>query len=208
MTPQGLTAYRTYLGMSLHFRRGSYDGWQYNFNGKVNPDTYEANRAIVHRYASLESRYPTKNDQIKFFYPAFSKGFMKANDISGFTKSYQQFNNMFEDLWYMQYGIELKQLGSYVSSIDELMGVANSLPTLYNAYIEEVVSYNSLILLSLAIPSINSLVSEEPFLWNSLNEKLKFDSKFYKLYLDETKTLKELKTNTIAILSDAWKLKR
>lgn len=205
----GLSAYKTYLGLSLHFRRGSYNGWNYNFNGKVKPETFEANRGLTHRYAALEANHPNKNDQIRFFYPAFRKfGFCKNTDISTFTRSYNEFVKEFQ-LMRTQYDIELKQVALKVSSIKEFMGLDEQVPFLYNCYIEKLITLDSLIILSLAIPDINTIVSKESFLWNSLIEKLKFDSGFYNLYFAlEENSIKKLKQNTIAILSDAWNIKR
>lgn len=204
----GLSAYKTYLGLSLHFRKvSSYDGWKYSFNGKCTEDTFEKNKLIYHRYAALENKYPHKNDQLRFFYPAFKKfGFCKANDIALFTRTHNQFMKELDDK-FDSYMKEIVQLGNTVGSIDELLGVYEQVPTIYNGYIEELISFDSLVILSLVIPSINRIVSDDSYLWNSLNEKLKFDSKFYKLYIDDSK-LKELQQNTISILSEIWKLKR
>jgi hypothetical protein len=207
MSIPGLGVYKTYLGMSLHFRKGSYNGWDYNFNGKVKSETFEANRGLVHRYAALEAKHPNKNDQLRLFYPAFRKfGFCKNTDIACFTRSYNEFVKEFQ-LMPLQYEHELKQVAIKVSSIKEFMGLDDQVPFLYNCYIEKLISYDSLLILSLAIPELNTIVSKEAFLWNSLTEKLKFDSGFYNLYfaLEET-SIKKLKQNTIAILSDAWNL--
>lgn len=209
MSQTGITAYRTFLGLSLHFRRGSYDGWIYNFNGKVKPETFEANKGIVYQYAAIETKFPNKNDQLRYFYPAFKKfGYCKASDIRAFGIAYTEFNNKFANLVEMDYGIELRNAASKVSSINHLIGLDGELPFLYNCYIEELISYDSLVILSLAIPEINTIVSKEPFLWNSLVEKLKFDSRFYNLYFNEENSIKQLKQNTIAILSDVWKLNK
>lgn len=204
MPPSGITAYRTFLGLSLHFRRGSYDGWNYNFNGKVKPETYEANKGIVYQYAAIEKRFPNKNDQLRYFYPAFKKfGYCKASDIRAFGVAYTEFNNKFANLVEMEYGIELRNVASKVSSINHLIGLDGELPFLYNCYIEELISYDSLAILSLAIPEVLQIKSQEPFLWNSFIEKLKFDSKFYNLYIE---SLKELRQTTIRILKESWLL--
>lgn len=204
MPPSGITAYRTFLGLSLHFRRGSYDGWNYNFNGKVKPETYEANKGIVYQYAAIEKRFPNKNDQLRYFYPAFKKfGYCKASDIRAFGIAYTEFNNKFANLVEMEYGIELRNVASKVSSINHLIGLDGELPFLYNCYIEELISYDSLAILSLAIPEVLQIKSQEPFLWNSFIEKLKFDSKFYNLYIE---SLKELRQTTIRILKESWLL--
>lgn len=204
MPPSGITAYRTFLGLSLHFRRGSYDGWNYNFNGKVKPETYEANKGIVYQYAAIEKKFPNKNDQLRYFYPAFKKfGYCKASDIRAFGVAYTEFNNKFANLVEMDYAIELRNIASKVSSINHLIGLDGELPFLYNCYIEELISYDSLAILSLAIPEVLQIKSQEPFLWNSFIEKLKFDSKFYNLYIE---SLKELRQTTIRILKESWLL--
>lgn len=204
----GLSAYKTYLGLSLHFRKGSsYDGWKYSFNGKCTEETFEKNKSVYHRYAALESKHPHKNDQLRFFYPAFKKfGFCKSTDISCFTRANSQFIKEFDRV-IETYTKEVVALGKQVNSIEELLGVYEQVPVIYNGYIEELISYDSLVIMSLAIPSINRIVSDECFLWNSLNRKLMFDSKFYKLYIQDSK-LKEIQQNTVHALSAVWKLKR
>lgn len=204
----GLSTYKTYLGMLLHFSKSnSYDGWTYNFNGKCTEENFEKKREIYHRYVSLENKFPNKNDQLRFFFPAFHyHGICKATDISRFTKSHARFIKELDTLIEIYYK-EVVALGKQVSSIEELLGVYEQVPVIYNGYIEELISYDSLVIMSLAIPSINRIVSDECFLWNSLNRKLMFDSKFYKLYIQDSK-LKELQQNTVHALSAVWKLKR
>lgn len=190
--------------MSLHFRKTGYDGWQYNFNGKCSPETFERNRGLMHRFRSIESKHPDKCDQIRYFYPAFAEyGFVKSDDIRKFELSYKEFVattnsklKFYED--------ELYSIAKLVNGIHELLGVYNQTPFIYDCYIEKRLSYDSLILLSLAIPDINNVCSEESFLWQTLIEKVNFDSKFYKLYIKDLKTVKQ---NTIAVLKNAWNLK-
>ena len=202
----GYNAYRTFLGLSLHFRRGSYDGWQYNFNGKCLKETYEKNRGLGHKFSAIERKYPTKEDQLRLFYPVFKKnGFVKATDYELAVRMNKLFVRDFDELKSKLFIQELEVVAKKVKNIHELLGVYNDTPLLYDCYIEELISYDSLVILSLVIPELNKVCSEEPFLWNSLVEKIKFDSKFYMLYLDQNE-LKTLKQNTIATLRSAWNI--
>lgn len=204
MTKTGYEAYKTFLGMALHFRRAGYNGWDYNFNGKVKPETYEANRTLVYRFSALETKYPSKNEQIKLLYPVFKKhGYVNATHVHLVYKAHKEFMKELDEQ-VERYYEELENIASRVNNIDELMGLYENLPVLYNGYIEKVISYESLVILSLAIPSINKICSSEPFLWNSLLEKLQFDSKFYKLYLN----IENIKQNTIETLMSTWKLQK
>lgn len=201
---EGLKAYKTYLGMVLHFKNSGYDGWLYSFAGKCSPEKFDSQRQLKYQFAAIERNNPDKFDQIRYFYPAFAKHkFVKATDVRTFVRAYKEFDQTFTF-----YQSELIGVASQTKNIEELVGVYNSLPMLYNAYLRGEASFEFLVLLSLVMPSINKIVAD-PLVWPQFVDSLKFHGPFYKLYLDKSETtkLETLKQNTVTILSEAWNLK-
>lgn len=195
----GLAAYKTYLGMGLHFR-GNLDGWQYNFTGKCKPETFEKNKRVMYMYAKVERDYPTKAEQIKFFYPAWKEyGYLKPDAIGLMMKQHRAYMKGFgEDLpqRHQAWLTELLAEG-FIKDFADLFDTSEMLPKLYQLYSNKVMTYDQAVLLCIIIPELlNTIVSQEPIVFETWKAKLQFDIKFVQLYISQP-VLKQLRDATV-----------
>lgn len=195
----GLAAYKTYLGMSLHFR-GNLDGWQYNFTGKCKPETFEANKRVMWMYAKVEEDFPTKVEQIKYLYPAFKEmKYIKPDQLMVVRRQYVQFMKAFgEDLpqRHQAWLTELLAEG-FIKDFADLFDTSEMLPKLYQLYSNKVMTYDAAVILCIVIPELlNTIVSQEPFVFEAWKVKLQFDMKFIQLYISQP-VLKQLRDATV-----------
>jgi hypothetical protein len=62
-----LTVYSTYIAVKLHFERGSYDAFKYNFKGPHKKTQTFLKSKDKYVYEKLAQRYPKMNELIHFF---------------------------------------------------------------------------------------------------------------------------------------------
>lgn len=195
----GLAAYKTYLGMGLHFR-GNLDGWQYNFTGKCKQETFEKNKRVMYMYAKVEEDYPTKVEQIKYLYPAFkAMGYFKPDALMLVRREYVHFMKIFgEDLTqrHQAWLTELLAEG-FIKDFADLFDTSEMLPKLYQLYSNKVMTYDAAVILCIVIPELlNTIVSQEPIVFETWKAKLQFDIKFVQLYISQP-VLKQLRDATV-----------
>lgn len=61
------TVYSTYIAIKLHFDRGSYDAFKYNFKGPHKKNATLENSKDRYVYEKLAIKYPKQHDLIEFF---------------------------------------------------------------------------------------------------------------------------------------------
>ncbi len=71
-----LVVYSTYIAVKLHFERGSYDAFKYNFKGPARKVANFLKNKDRYTYEKISKKYPVMNDLI---------GFLLANVIAGKT---------------------------------------------------------------------------------------------------------------------------
>lgn len=194
----GLEAYKTFLGMGLHYR-GNIDGWKYNFSGKCKPETFAAKKRLVYMYAKIEREHPTKLDQIKFFYPAFNSCYVKPDAVGMMYSCHKRFIETFDDTLPKRHQAWLTELltNGHISDFFDLFACDGMLPKLYQLYSSKVVSYDAVVILCLCVPELlNTIVSNEPFVFEAWKVKLEFDMKFMQLYINGP-LLRQLKDATV-----------
>lgn len=202
---EGLEAYKTYLGMGLHFR-GNLDGWQYNFSGKCKPETFAAKTRLKYVYAKIERDHPTKLDQIKFFYPAMKAyGYVKPESVGLMMKVHRAFEKEFgyglvsrHKAW-----IEGMMKEHILLDFFELFACSEMLPKFYQLYAEKQMTHDQAVVLCLCVPELlNTIVSNEPFVYEAWKVKLEFDMKFMQLYINGP-LLRQLKDATVAAFKNS-----
>lgn len=195
----GLEAYKTYLGMSLHFA-GHIDGWQYNFTGKIKPETFAAKKRLTYMYAKIEREHPTKLDQIKFFYPAFKAyGFVKPDAVGLMTKAHRDFVKGFGEGMVTPHADWIKEMleECFLADFYELFECNDMLPRFYHLHSSKVMTYEQAVVMCIVIPDLlNTIVSQEPIVFETWKAKLLVDMKFYQLYISQP-VLKQLKDATV-----------
>lgn len=195
----GLEAYKTYLGMSLHFA-GHIDGWQYNFTGKIKPETFAAKKRLTYMYAKIEREHPTKLDQIKFFYPAFKAyGFVKPDAVGLMTKAHRDFVKGFGEGMVTPHADWIKEMleECFLADFYELFECNDMLPRFYHLHSSKVMTYEQAVVMCIVIPELLDLVSNEPIVFETWKSKLQFDKKFVQLYISQP-MLKQLRDVTVA----------
>jgi len=181
---KGLTAYQTFCGMSAHYRGGAYDGWLYNFKTRVSADKYAANKAIVYQYAAIERNFPVLCDQLKFFYPAFAKaGFVKADNVRFMHTCYREYMAYVDNI-VPTFSRAMEKLKSGVDNFAELFENGGTLPRIYELVDSGVIVYRDAVILFLAVPQLNNVYSNEPFVFAPWKAKIAADKKFVSLYID------------------------
>lgn len=195
----GLEAYKTYLGMSLHFR-GNLDGWQYNFMGKCKPETFAAKKRLMYMYAKIEREHPTKLDQIKFFYPAFKEyGYVKPDAVGLMIKAHRAYLKGFGEDLVPNHTAWINEMleECFLADFYELFECNDMLPRFYHLHSSKVMSHDQAALMCILIPELlNTIVSQEPIVFETWKAKLLFDMKFIQLYISQP-VLKQLKDATV-----------
>lgn len=182
---RGSAAYQTYLGMSLHFQRKSYDGWKYNFKTKFNEERFKNNKQICYQYAAIESQFSDTIDQVKFYYPAFMgrRGHVHAHEIPTFRTHHRRF---LEELSGLRIRLEekLKSLVANGATIYTLFQADETLPYIYQLFHEGVLTYEEVLMLFTVEPKFFDIQSREPFVFEKFKKEMSFDSKFFRYYID------------------------
>lgn len=194
----GLEAYKTYLGMGLHFR-GNLDGWKYNFSGKCKPETFATKKRLMYMYAKIERDHPTKLDQIKFFYPAFKSGYVKPDAVGMMHGCHTRFEKEFgyglvsrHKAW-----IEGMMKDAILLDFFEMFADGEMLPKFYQLYAEKCMTHDQAVVMCLVVPELlNTIVSNEPIVYEAWKVKLEFDMKFMQLYINGP-LLRQLKDATV-----------
>lgn len=195
----GIDAYKTYLGMSLHFQ-GHVDGWQYNFTGKIKPETFAAKKRLTYMYAKIEREHPTKLDQIKFFYPAFKAyGYVKPDAVGLMLKAHRDYLKGFGEGMVTAHSAWIKEMfdEGFLKDFYELFACSEMLPKFYQLYSSKVMTYEQAVLMCILIPELlNTIVSQEPIVFETWKAKLLVDMKFMQLYISQP-VLKQLRDATV-----------
>ena len=194
----GLEAYKTFLGMSLHFR-GNLDGWKYNFSGKCKPETFATKKRLMYMYAKIEREHPTKLDQIKFFYPAFSTCYVKPDAVGMMMNCHKGFIKDVDDSLPTRHKDWLDGLltEGNLSDFFDLFSCNEMLPKLYQLYADKQMTQLQAAILCLCVPELlNTVVSKEPIVFEAWKVKLEFDMKFIQLYISHP-VLKQLRDATV-----------
>lgn len=196
----GLAAYKTYLGMMLHFT-GAVDGWQYNFTGKVSMAKFESNKRLMYMYAAIERDFPTKLDQIRFFYPAFrAAGYVKADSVMYMRKLYRHHMKFYADPA-KAYADEFNQLiaDDVIEDISDLLKNDGLFPNICELSNRGKLSQDMATLLFIVLPALNTITSNEPIVFESWKSKVLVDMKFIQLYISQPQ-LKGLGDATVAAI--------
>ena len=195
----GLEAYKTFLGIGLHFR-GTVDGWKYNFSGKCKPETFATKNRLVYMYAKVERDHPTKLAQLMFYYPAFQAyGYVKPDAINLMMKAHKAFIKEFDDSLpsrHKDWLVELLTEGNLTDFFD-LFSCTEMLPKFYQLYADKQMTQLQAAILCLCVPELlNTIVSKEPIVFEAWKVKLEFDMKFIQLYISHP-VLKQLRDATV-----------
>lgn len=197
----GFEAYKTYLGMCLHYQ-GHINGWDYNFAGRCKEETYKKKKQLIHQYAKIERTHPTKVEQIKFFYPAFKQfGYVKPEATLLFTRKHHDFMVLMgnPDLLVRKHGEWIKEMldEGFIKDFFDLFDVSEMLPKFYQLYNNKVMTHDQAVILCMVIPELlNTIVSQEPIVFETWKAKLQFDKQFFSLYISQP-VLNQLKDATV-----------
>lgn len=194
----GLEAYKTFLGMGLHYR-GNIDGWKYNFSGKCKPETFAAKKRLVYMFAKIEREHPTKLDQIKFFYPAFNSGYVKPDAVSMMYGCHGKFLKDYGFGLVAKHKAWLEGLrkDGAIQNFFDLFACDEMLPKFYQLAAEKHMTHGQAVVLCLCVPELlNTVVSNEPIVFEAWKVKLEFDMKFMQLYISGP-LLRQLKDATV-----------
>lgn len=197
----GVEVYKTHLAMMLHFNPNvDYDGWKYNFVGRAKIDSLNTDTRLKYMCAKLEKDFPTKVDQIKLMYPAWSVlKYVKGCNAGILRRHYNAFMKEMDDVVpYYSRNLDHMIEHQEVKDVNCLLRCDSLLPNICQWQINGRVPREFVILLSLVIPELlNSCVSKEPMVFDNWKTKILFDKKFWSLYLSQP-VLKELLDITVA----------
>lgn len=186
----GLSAYTTFNAMNLHFRKGSYDGWKYNFKTHVNADNFQSNKTSLFQFAAIERTHTKLLEQIKYFYPAFAAfGYISSKNLRVVRLEYLSFMKKIDSIE-ETFASELEKVSKNMENILDLLDNSGTMPEIFNLYDTKQLSYSSIVILFMIIPELNKIVSREPFVFDDWKTQISFDMKFYGLYIAPTQRSK------------------
>lgn len=193
----GISPFTTFSAMNLHFNKSPYDGWKYGFKTRVNKDKFDADKALTFQFTAIERDYPTINEQLMYFYPAFNEfKYINVKNIRVIRTHYLSFKKRIDNLE-ETFSTELTKAVKNMKNVLDILDNSGTMPTIFNLYDSKQLSYDSIIILFLIIPELNNIVSKEPFLFDSWKSKIHFDMKFYSLFIapSQLKVFKKLTIN-------------
>lgn len=204
----GVEVYKTHLAMMLHFNpKIEYDGWKYNFVGRAKIDSLEKDTRLKYMCIKLERDFPTKVDQIKLMYPAWSLlKYVKGCNAGILRRHYNAFmKEMDAVVPYYSRNLDHMIQHQEVKDINCLLRCDSLLPNICQWEVNGRILREFVILVCLVIPGLlNSCVSKEPMVFDNWKSKILFDMKFWSLYLSQP-VLKELLDITVAKLQSISK---
>lgn len=205
---RGVEVFKTHLGMMLHFNpKVDYDGWKYNFVGRAKIETLEGDKRLMYMCAKLEEDFPTKVDQLKLMYPAWSLlKYVKHCNAGILRQHYKAFMKEMDDVVpYYSRNLDHMIEHQEIKNINCLLRCDSLLPNICQWQLNGRVPREFVILVSLVIPELlNSCVSKEPMVFDNWKAKILFDKKFWSLYISQP-VLKELLDITVAKLQSISK---
>lgn len=198
---RGVSVYKTHLAMMLHFNpKVDYDGWKYNFVGRAKIETLEGDKRLMYMCAKLEEDFPTKVDQLKLMYPAWSLlKYVKHCNAGILRRHYNAFMKEMDDVVpYYSRNLDHMIEHQEIKNINCLLRCDSLMPNICQWQVNGRIPREFVILVCLVIPELlNSCVSKEPMVFDNWKSKVLFDMKFWSLYLSQP-VLKELRDITVA----------
>lgn len=183
-TSPGLVAFETFVGLSMHFRRESYDGWKYNFKTRAAEAMFKKDIQLKYAYEFIERNHATLQDRIRFMYPLFKRygAFVKPTQIMQMRHEHKKFEQFIADV-VPQCKRLLAAVKKEVHDKETLLSCTQTLPRVYELYNDGVIDDDQAVLLFMLIPGLNSTSSKEPFVFDKWKQKIQFDKAFFSLYI-------------------------
>lgn len=180
-------SYRTFLGMQAHFNKNTpYDGWKYGFKTRVSEEMLKRNRSQLFSYEKIDRDHKTVLDQVRFFYPSFRNGYVKSSMVKAIYTNHKMFMAQVADVK-EKFTAMLENFSKQMTKVSDILGLTGDLPNVYlysqrGGYSEKDIC---LILLFLAIPELNKVVSQEPFVYDNWKKVIDFHKPFISIYFNE-----------------------
>jgi hypothetical protein len=168
-----MLAFEVFQAMQLHFMKKGYDGWKYGFRKKIKTDEIP----FKWQFAAIEREYPTVNELVKFYYPTFLNGSFKPK-IASIRPNHKAFIMKLEHI-----KIDFPEALARFRDFKDLHGQGVVLPRLYEEYQNNKIDYETIVVMFLVIPTLNKVVSNEPFVYEKFKAKVDFDKRFFSMYL-------------------------
>ena len=97
---KGFEAYKIYVALNLHYSKGNYDAFKYNFKVNLSPDSYNKKHDKFF-FERIGSKYKTQNSVVKYFAANILKevswvGNMKEENFLEFEKRLQALSYNFK----------------------------------------------------------------------------------------------------------------
>jgi hypothetical protein len=164
-----------------------YDGWKYGFKKKID-ETKQI--PWEWQFRAIEREYPTTTELVRYYYPSFATGNIKP--VPGIMKKMHQ--NFIKTL--EQTIRDWDNLLELFSSFQELHSQGVVLPRIYEVWESNKVSFESKVLMFLVIPTLNRIVSAEPYVWQKVKTEIEFHKRFYSMYISAD-LIKDLQLRTL-----------
>lgn len=180
----GLKPFETRRCLQYHLTSDiPYDGWKYNFkSSKITLEKYlQQIKGGKWAYMQLEKEFPTKNDQLMFWYPfcRMVKYAVPGADVKVARKSYLAMQDTMKKV--------IARVRKKQFTAESLAVItAQQVPAVYelgaDVFSED---YFLAVTLFLVFPQLNSVTSNEPFVYDEWKKQVDLDKPFVSLYVSK-----------------------
>lgn len=186
MDVRGAMAWETMKCVQAHVHpKIPYDGFKYSFKSSIyNAEKFleKVGKTAKHPFVMLEREYPTKMEMIKFWWPAYRDGYVPDNMAIKIARAkYKLF--MIDILPKVE-----ASLKNNCFDVDKLSKMQdNSMPGIYNfGAMGDVSYYYVAVALFMKFPELNTVTSNDPFIYADWKAQVDKDKQFLSLYLDNS----------------------
>lgn len=196
----GYAVFCVSMAIFQHFRTGNYDCWKYNFKVNCSEEAYLKRGRDVWGYSGIQKRFPTKKEQIMYFYPCYlyAKNTSLSN-LRSFENSYRLFNKfLHNEMW----DVITKDISIIFKNVrlNQLHTCEpGKLPVIIDLAYRHNVNLMTLCLLFKVFPLLNSIDGRDNFVTASYLETIKKNSPFMMMYIcnDDYERLYEIISNQV-----------